>query len=170
MARVKAKVPALAKADNIRVWAKGNTVISVTSTPCFQGYNLEFWVSKNKALIARIALIGGFTVSVNARNLEASLDYGSKMFEKIIELVSMGREEVVFANVTEELKGIVGLAHIKAHRQVELAPDKKMQTIMEVDFLTKELGYKTAPLLALANMDSISISKMRNKVIMARQY
>lgn len=170
MARTKATVPTLKSADNIKVWARKDLVISVTATPCYQGYSLEFWVTKNKALIGRIALIGGFVVSLNARSIESALEAGSKMFEKIMDIVSMGRQEVINSNMSEESKPMVGLAHVKAHRQIEQCPDKKMQTIMEVDFLTKELAYKKAPLLALAKMDNITISQMRNRVIVARGY
>lgn len=170
MARTKATVPTLKNADNIKVWARKDLVISVTATPCYQGYSLEFWVTKNKALIGRIALIGGFVTSLNARNVESALEAGSKMFEGIMDLVSMGRQEVIQATMSEESKAVIGLAHIKAHRQIEKCSSQKMQTLMEVDFLTKELGYKKAPLLALAQLDNITISKMRSRVIMAREY
>ena len=168
MARTKATVPTLKSADNIKVWARKDLVISVTATPCFQGYSLEFWVTKNKALIGRIALIGGFVTSLNASSLDKALEAGSKMFEGIMDLVSMGRQEVIQATISEETKAVVGLAHVKAHRQIEKCKDQKTQTLMEVDFLTKELGYKKAPLLALAEMDNITISQMRSRVIMAR--
>ena len=170
MARVKAVVPTLSGADNIRAWAKGHMVITVVSRPCSEGYSLDFWVSTNKALIGRLALVAGFTISLNARSLERSLEKGSEMFEKIIDLVSLGRIEAITATMDDEIKGIVGLAHVKAHRQIEKNSDPKIQTLMEVDFLTKELGYKTAPLLALAQMDNITISQMRGKVITARGY
>lgn len=170
MARIKAKVPTLTNADNIRAWAKGHMVITVVSKECFEGYSLDFWVSTNKALIGRIALVAGFTISLNARSLERSLEKGSEMFEKIIDLVSLGRVEAIHATMDEETKGLVGLAHLKAHRQIEKNSDPKIQTLMEVDFLTKELGYKSAPLLAIADMDKITISQMRNRVITARGY
>jgi|SRR6056300_43125 len=170
MARTKVQVPTLDGVDNIKLWARKDLVISVHATECFQGYNLEFIVTKNKALIGSIALIGSFTVSINARNLESALEVGSQMFEGIMDLVSRGRQEVIRVNLSEEAKPIVGLAHIKAHRQVEKSPDKKMQTLMEVDFLTRTLSYKKAPLLTLAKMDNITISQMRSRVIVARGY
>lgn len=170
MPRTKAKVPSLADAKNIKLWSKNDLVISVEALECSEGYNLDFWVSKNKALIGRIALIGGFTISLNARSMESALEAGSKMFDKILDLVSMGRQEVIEVSMREESKPIVGLAHLYAHRVIEKCPNKKMQTLMEIDFLTKELNYKTAPLLALAKMDNITISQMRSRVIVARGY
>jgi hypothetical protein len=164
MARTKSVVPVLSGANNIKAWAKGHLVISVTSKVCSEGYSLDFWVSANKALMGRLALVAGFTTSLNARSLEASLEQGSKMFEKIIDLVSLGRVEAISATMDNDTKGIVGLAHIKAHRQIEQNSNPKTQTLMEVNFLVKELDYKYAPLLALAKMDKITISQMRNRV------
>ena len=164
MARTKSVVPVLAGANNIKAWAKGHLVITVTSKECSEGYSLDFWVSANKALIGRLALVAGFTTSLNARSLEASLEQGSKMFEKIIDLVSLGRVEAINATMDNDTKGIVGLAHIKAHRQIEQNSSPKIQTLMEVNFLVKELDYKYAPLLALAKMDKLTISQMRNRV------
>lgn len=170
MPRTKAIVPDLAEAKNIKVWNRDNLVISVDARECSEGYSLNFWVSTNKALTYRLALIGGFTASVNARSLEDALEAGSKMFDKILDLVSMGRQETIHLSMDEETKPIVGLAHIYAHRQVQKCDTKKGQTLMEIDFLIKELGYKTAPLRLLAKMENITISEMRSRVIVARGY
>jgi len=170
MARTEAVVPSLSEVKNIKMAVSNDLAVSVEATKCSEGYSLEFWVTKNKATIGRIALIGGFVVSVNAPSLEKAIERGEAMFEGIMELISKGRQEAVKCSMSEESKGVVGLAHLKAHRAIEKASDWKKQVLMELNFLTEELGYRNAPQRALAEMDNISIEQMRSRVTTAREY
>lgn len=152
------------KTVNVLTFIKNNNVVTAELKKKGEGWCAEWLISTN--FRPTITLVGNVTLPIHGDS-EAEVSRRAEfMVDEVLSFVlkNVGGSGSLAKGPEKESMVDVGLAHIRAHREISMLPSVSQQSALEYLFLVHQIGYVAKPAHVMAELEGVKLTTIKRRI------
>lgn len=149
---------------NVLTFVRNNNVVTAELKKSGEGWCAEWLVSTN--FLPTITLVGSMAIPIHG-DTEAEVSRRAEfMVDDVLNFIitNVGGSGSLSKALNKDSMVEVGLAHIKAHRDICVLPSVSEQSALEYLFLVHQIGYVAKPAHVMAELEGVNLTTIKRRI------